>query len=83
MHTIPRAWRGLLSVAEHLRDGIGRLCLLLGHGGQPPGTADIEELGPGRRPVSGPISWWCEGERRAVCAAPRAPATYPGSCATN
>jgi cyanophycin synthetase len=39
----PEGLRGLLSVAEHLRDGAGRLCLLLGHAGNRQ-NADIEEL---------------------------------------
>jgi cyanophycin synthetase len=39
----PDGLRGLLSVAEHLRDGAGRLCLLLGHAGNRL-DADIEEL---------------------------------------
>jgi len=39
----PEGLRGLLSVAEHLRDGAGRLCLLLGHAGNRL-DADIEEL---------------------------------------
>jgi UDP-N-acetylmuramyl tripeptide synthase len=39
----PAGLRGLLSVAEHLRDGAGRLCLLLGHAGNRQ-DADIEEL---------------------------------------
>jgi UDP-N-acetylmuramyl tripeptide synthase len=39
----PDGLRGLLSVAEHLRDGTGRLCLLLGHAGNRQ-DADIEEL---------------------------------------
>jgi cyanophycin synthetase len=39
----PEGLRGLLSVAEHLRHGTGRLCLLLGHAGNRR-DADIEEL---------------------------------------
>ena len=39
----PDGLRGLLSVAEHLRGGVGRLCLLLGHAGNRQ-DADIEEL---------------------------------------
>jgi cyanophycin synthetase len=39
----PEGLRGLLSVAEHLRGGSGRLCLLLGHAGNRR-DADIEEL---------------------------------------
>jgi UDP-N-acetylmuramyl tripeptide synthase len=39
----PEGLRGLLSVAEHLRDGTGRLCLLLGHAGNRQ-DADVEEL---------------------------------------
>jgi UDP-N-acetylmuramyl tripeptide synthase len=39
----PEGLRGLLSVAEHLRDRTGRLCLLLGHAGNRQ-DADIEEL---------------------------------------
>jgi UDP-N-acetylmuramyl tripeptide synthase len=39
----PEGLRGLLSVAEHLRGGSGRLCLLLGHAGNRQ-DADIEEL---------------------------------------
>jgi cyanophycin synthetase len=39
----PDGLRGLLSVAEHLREGTGRLCLLLGHAGNRQ-DADIEEL---------------------------------------
>ena len=39
----PEGLRGLLSVAAHLRDGAGRLCLLLGHAGNRQ-DADIEEL---------------------------------------
>jgi UDP-N-acetylmuramyl tripeptide synthase len=39
----PDGLRGLLSVAEHLRGGDGRLCLLLGHAGNRQ-DADIEEL---------------------------------------
>jgi len=39
----PEGLRGLLSVAEHLRAGVGRLCLLLGHAGNRQ-DADIEEL---------------------------------------
>jgi cyanophycin synthetase len=39
----PDGLRGLLSVAEHLRAGTGRLCLLLGHAGNRQ-DADIEEL---------------------------------------
>jgi UDP-N-acetylmuramyl tripeptide synthase len=39
----PEGLRGLLSVAEHLRDGTGRLCLLLGHAGNRQ-DADIAEL---------------------------------------
>ena len=39
----PDGLRALLSVAGHLRDGGGRLCLLLGHAGNRQ-DADIEEL---------------------------------------
>jgi cyanophycin synthetase len=39
----PDGLRGLLTVAEHLRDSAGRLCLLLGHAGNRQ-DADIEEL---------------------------------------
>ena len=39
----PDGLRGLLSVADHLRDAAGRLCLLLGHAGNRQ-DADIEEL---------------------------------------
>jgi len=39
----PDGLRGLLSVAQHLRGGAGRLCVLLGHAGNRK-DADIEEL---------------------------------------
>jgi cyanophycin synthetase len=39
----PHGLRGLLAVAEHLRAGAGRLCLLLGHAGNRQ-DADIAEL---------------------------------------
>jgi cyanophycin synthetase len=39
----PDGLRGLLSVAQHLRGGDGRLCVLLGHAGNRK-DADIEEL---------------------------------------